>query len=29
MADALAPHHVPGRGNLLPGKAWLVSARAV
>lgn len=25
---ALAPHHEPGKGNLLGGKAWIVTARA-
>jgi ubiquinone/menaquinone biosynthesis C-methylase UbiE len=29
LAAALEPHHVPGKGNLLGGKAWLVTARAV
>ena len=28
LAAAFAPHHVPGKGNLLTGKAWLVTARA-
>jgi ubiquinone/menaquinone biosynthesis C-methylase UbiE len=28
LAAALEPHHVPGKGNLLGGKAWLVTARA-
>lgn len=29
IAEALRPHQVPGKGNLLPGKAWLVTALAV
>ena len=29
LAAALAPHHVPGKGNLLPGKALIVTAKAV
>lgn len=29
IAQALEPHHVPGKGNLLPGKAWIVTARAI
>jgi SAM-dependent methyltransferase len=28
LADAFAPHHVPGEGTLLGGKAWIVTARA-
>jgi SAM-dependent methyltransferase len=29
LAEAFAPHHVPGKGTLLGGKAWLVTARAL
>lgn len=29
VADALAPYHVSGKGNLMPGKAWLVTAKAI
>lgn len=29
IAQALAPHHIAGKGNLLAGKAWLVTAYAV
>jgi len=28
LADAFAPHHVPGKGVLIGGKAWLVTAGA-
>ncbi len=28
LAEAIAPYHVPGKGNLIPGKAWFVTARA-
>lgn len=29
LATALAPYHVPDKGNLIAGKAWLVTAKAV
>jgi len=29
LVETLRPHHAPGRGNLLSGKAWIVTARAV
>jgi ubiquinone/menaquinone biosynthesis C-methylase UbiE len=29
ITTALAAHHIPGKGNLLPGKAWLVTAWAI
>jgi SAM-dependent methyltransferase len=29
VAAALAPHHVPGKGVILGGKAWIVTAKAV
>lgn len=29
IVAALAPYHVPGKGNLLGGKAWLVTATAL
>lgn len=29
LTDALAAHHVPGKGNMLGGKAWIVTAKAL
>jgi SAM-dependent methyltransferase len=29
LAEAFAPHHLPGKGTLLGGKAWLVTAQAI
>ncbi len=29
LAAAFTPHHIPGKGTLMGGKAWLVTALAV